>query len=64
MPFSREQVFNTMPPDALTTTVTLRELQEVDWPVIQACLADEETVRYTEFEPFTEASARWMVQVG
>jgi len=40
----------------------LRELHENDWPALQHCLSDAETVRYTEFEPFTEASARWLVQ--
>ena len=40
----------------------LRELDENDWPVLQQCLGDAETVRYTEFEPFTEESARWLVQ--
>ena len=40
----------------------LRELQEDDWLALQACLSDAETVRYTEFEPFTEASAQWLVQ--
>ena len=40
----------------------LRELHEDDWPALQQCLGDSETVRYTEFEPFTEASARWLVQ--
>lgn len=42
--------------------VTLRELDESDWPALQQCLGDAETVRYTEFQPFTEASARWLVQ--
>ena len=42
--------------------LSLRELQEDDWPALQRCLGDAETVRYTEFEPFTDASARWMVQ--
>ena len=42
--------------------VTLRELQEDDWPALLHCLGDAETVRYTEFEPFTEASALWLVQ--
>lgn len=40
----------------------LRELHEDDWPGLQQCLGDAETVRYTEFEPFTEATARWLVQ--
>ena len=40
----------------------LRELDETDRPVLLHCLSDAETVRYTEFEPFTEASARWLVQ--
>lgn len=40
----------------------LRELRENDWSALQQCLGDAETVRYTEFEPFTEASARWLVQ--
>lgn len=42
--------------------IHLRELDEDDWPALQACLGDAETVRYTEFEPLTEASARWLVQ--
>ena len=40
----------------------LREIHEDDWPALLHCLGDPETVRYTEFEPFTEASARWLVQ--
>ncbi len=40
----------------------LREIDENDWPALLHCLSDAETVRYTEFEPFTEASARWLVQ--
>ncbi len=40
----------------------LRELNKDDWPALQHCLGDPETVRYTEFEPFTEATARWLVQ--
>ena len=40
----------------------LRELRESDWPALQACLSDTETVRYTEFEPFTEASAQWLIK--
>ena len=43
-------------------SVVLRELDESDWPALQCCLGDAETVRYTEFEPFTEASARRLVQ--
>ncbi len=42
-------------------SVTLRELHESDWPALQHCLSDAETVRYTEFEPFTEGAARWLV---
>lgn len=40
----------------------LREIQETDWPTIQQCFGDAETVRYTEFGPFTESSAWWLVQ--
>lgn len=40
----------------------LREVQEDDWPALQACLGDEETVRFTEFEPLTEAAARGLVR--
>lgn len=40
----------------------LRELDENDWPALQQRLGEAETVQYTEFEPFTEASARWLVQ--
>ncbi len=40
---------------------TLRELEENDWPALQMCLADEETVRLTEWEPLTEAEARGLV---
>ena len=39
----------------------LREMQEDDWPALQARLGDEETVRFTEFEPLTEAAARGLV---
>ena len=39
----------------------LRELQEDDWRALQACLGDEETVRFTEFEPLTEAGAQGLV---
>ena len=39
----------------------LRELQEDDWPGLQVCLGDEETVRFTEFDPLTEAGARGLV---
>lgn len=42
--------------------VTLREIDESDWPALLHCLGDPETVRHTEFEPFTEASAQWLVQ--
>ncbi len=41
--------------------LTLRELQEDDWTALQACLGDAETVRFTEFEPLTEAGARGLV---
>ncbi len=41
--------------------LTLREIQKDDWPALQACLGDEETVRFTEFEPLTEARARGLV---
>ena len=40
----------------------LRELDESDWPALLHCLGDAETVQYTEFEPFTAASARWLTQ--
>ncbi len=40
----------------------LRDLDEDDWPALQQCFDDAETVRYTEFEPFTEASARRLMQ--
>lgn len=43
-------------------SVALRELQEGNWSALRDCLADPQTVRYTEIEPFTETSARWMVQ--
>ena len=43
------------------TFVILREIDESDWPALLHCLSDAETVRYTEFEPLTEASARWLV---
>lgn len=43
-------------------SITLRELHESDWPALLHCFGDAETVRYTEFEPFTEASARWLMQ--
>lgn len=42
--------------------ITLRELHEDDWPAIQQCFSDADTVRYTEFETFTEISARWLVR--
>lgn len=47
--------------ETLMSIVFLRELDESDWPALQACLGDAETVRYTESDPFTEASARWLV---
>ena len=40
----------------------LREMQEDDWRALQACLGDAETVRFTEFEPLTEAAAQGMVR--
>ena len=43
-------------------SVTLRELHKSDWPALLHCLGDAETVRYTEFEPFTEVSAQWLTQ--
>ena len=39
----------------------LHEIDESDWPALQLCLGDAETVKYTEFEPFTASSARWLV---
>ncbi len=42
--------------------MTLRELQEDDWRALQTCLGDEETVRFTEWEPLTEAVAQGMVR--
>ena len=39
----------------------LREMQEDDWLALQVCLGDEETVRFTEWEPLTEAGAQGLV---
>jgi len=41
-----------------TLEILLRPLEGDDWPALLDCLGDPETVRYTEFEPFTEVSAR------
>jgi len=40
------------------TDILLCPLEEDDWPALLDCLGDAETVRYTEFEPFTASSAR------
>ena len=37
-------------------------MEEDDWPALADCLGDPETVRYTEFEPFTEVAARRLAQ--
>lgn len=39
----------------------LREIRADDWPALQACLGDAETVRLTEFGPLTEAGALGLV---
>lgn len=39
----------------------LREIRTEDWAALAALLADPEAVRHTEFEPFSEASARALV---
>lgn len=42
--------------------VVLRELQEEDWSALENHLRNPQAVRYTEFEPFTGETARWLVQ--
>ena len=44
------------------TELTLCPLQENDWLALMECLSDPETVRYTEFEPFTALSAKRLVR--
>jgi len=45
-----------------TSGILLRPLEESLWPALLDCLGDPETVRHTEFEPFTASSARRLTQ--